>query len=231
MSDEFAVLKERIVHLRRIHLKAIGSFYAFEQLQKFRAPNLIGEELARKHAQALGVYKGFFNIAENALNTELHIAVAKLFDSHKDALHIEKLVNYAEQNQSTITASQQAKLDEDTKYSSELAKVYEGLSRDDLLEIKNALETSSDKISRLKAVRDKEVAHIDLTMPEQLHYLTYQEIAELIELSEKILNLVSKKLYGDVAWFEPYKEQVIEGCQALLTLVAKSGDITELESE
>lgn len=227
MSDEFSVLKERVERLRRIHLKAIGSFNAFEQLQEFRAPNLIGKELAQKHAEALGTYKGFFNIAENALNTELHIAVAKLFDSHKDALHIEKLVNYAEQNQSTITASQQANLDEDKEYSSELAKVYEGLSREDLLTIKNELEAAKDKIARLKDVRDKEVAHVDIKKPEQLKYLTYQEFVELIELSEKILNLVSKRLYGDVAWFEPYKEQVIEGSQSLLRLVAKSERIAE----
>lgn len=226
MSDEFTVLKERVERLRRIHLKALGSFNAFEQLQEFRAPNLIGKELAHKHAQALGVYKGFFNVAENALNTELHIAVAKLFDSHKDALHIEKLVNYAEQNQHTITASQQANLDEDKEYSSELAKMYEGLSREDLLTIKNELKAAKDKIARLKDVRDKEVAHVDIKMPEELTYLTYQEFADLIELSEKILNLASKKLYSDIAWFEPYKEQVIEGSQALLRLIAKSEGIS-----
>ena len=136
MSDEFKVLKERVERLRRIHLKAIGSFNAFEQLKEFRAPNLIGKELAGLHAQAIGTYKGFFNIAENALNTELHIAVAKLYDSHKDALHIEKLVNYAEQNQASITTSQQAALGENKEYSSELAKVYEGLNRVELLQIK-----------------------------------------------------------------------------------------------
>ncbi len=225
MSDEFSVLKERIERLRKIHLKAIGAFNAFEQLQEFRAPNLIGEELAHKHAQAVGVYKGFFNVAENALNTELHIAVAKLFDSHKDALHIEKLVNYAEQNQRTISARQQASLDEDAEYSSELAKVYEGLSRDDLLEIKSSLESAGDKIARLKDVRDKEVAHVDVKKQENLKYLTYEEFAELIELSKKILNLISKKLYGDIAWFELYKEQVVEGSQLLLRLVAKSEGI------
>jgi hypothetical protein len=71
------------------------------------------------------------------------------------------------------------------------------------------------------------VAHVDIKKPEQLTYLTYQEFADLIELSEKILNLVSKRLYGDIAWFEPYKEQVIEGSQSLLRLVAESEGITK----
>lgn len=227
MSDEFKTLKERVERLRKIHLKAIGSFNVFEQLQEFRAPNLIGNELAHKHAEAIGVYKGFFNTAEHALNTEMHIAVAKLYDSHKDALHIEKLVNYAEQNQSELTASQKAELDEDSTYSSELATVYEGLNRDDLLAIKTDLEAAKDKIERLKEVRDKEVAHINIKKPAKLKYLTYQEFVELIELSDKILNLVSQKLYSDVAYFVPYKEQVVEDTKSLLRLIAKSEGIAE----
>lgn len=227
MSKEFLILKERVERLRRIHLKAVAAFNAFEQLQEFRAPNLIGQELAHKHAQAMGAYKGFFNTAENALNTELHIAVAKLFDSHKDALHIEKLISYAEQNQTTISTKQQTDLDESSDYSSELARVYEGLSKADLLGVKRDLEAANDKIARLKIVRDKEVAHVDIKKQEKIEYLTYQEFAELIDLSEKMLNLVSKKLYGDVAWFEPYREQVIEDSKSLLRLVAKSEGIVD----
>lgn len=225
MEDEISTLKSRVERLRRLHLKAIGAFNAFEQMQEYRAPNLIGQELAHKHAQAVGVYRGFFNIAENALNTELHISVAKLFDSHKSALHIEKLVNYAEQNQTQITTAQQAALD-DAEVASEIAKVYEGLNRQELLQIKANLGSARDKIERLKNVRDKEVAHVNLAEPE-LAYLTYQEFADLIGLSEKILNLVSQKLYGDVAWFENYGDQVVEDTKSLLRLISKSEGISE----
>jgi hypothetical protein len=229
--SEFSILKERVERLRKIHLRALASFNAFEQIQEYRAPNLIGKELAHKHAEAIGVYKGFFNTVEHALNTELHIAVAKLFDSHKDALHIEKLVNYAEQNQAVLTAAQQTDLDDDTGYSSELAKVYEGLNHKELVGIKADLGTVHDKITRLKTVRDKEVAHINVKKPEELKYLTYQEFVELISLSERILNLVSKKLYGDVAWFDNYRDQVIEDTKSLLALVGKSQGIFEKQAD
>lgn len=228
MSDELTIIKERVVRLRRIHLKAIASFNAFEQLKEFRAPNLIGKELAKKHAEAIGTYKGFFNTAENALNTELHIAVAKLFDSHKDALHIEKLVNYAEQNQQKISAIQINSLDENSEFATELARVYEGLNKDDLLEIKSDLNTAKDKIARLKLVRDKQVTHEDIGK-QKIEYLTYQEFHELIELSEKIINLISEKIYSDVAYFVPYKEQVVEDTKSLLRLVAKSEGVESVE--
>lgn len=227
MSSEFELLKERVEKLRRIHLKAMSSFRVFEEIQEYRAPNIHGKELARLHAQAMGAYKGFFNIAEHALNTEVHLAVAKLFDSHKDALHIEKLVNYAEQNQASLTSAQTADLDDEDEYSSELARVYEGLSREDLLAIRTDLITSEDAINRLKTVRDKEVAHIDIKHTEELEYLTYQEFVDLIDLSERILNLVSRKIYGDVAWFEPYKDEVTQDTQSLLRLVGKTYGITE----
>ncbi len=226
--QEFTVLKERVERLRRIHLKALASFNAYEQIQEFRAPNVVGgAELAQKHAEAIGVYKGFFNTAEHALNTELHIDVAKLFDSHKDALHIERLVNYAAQNRNKISAKGLASLGEDEESSSELASVYEGLKRNDLLSIKSDLDAAKDKIKRLKDVRDKEVAHINLKKPEELDYLSYQEFVELIELSEKILNTVSSKIYSDVVWFEPYKNQVVNDTKSLLRLVAESEGITE----
>ena len=222
MADEFTIFKERVEKLRSLHRKALASYHIFETLQEFRAPNLIGKELAHKHAQSLGAYKGFFNIVVNALNTEMHIAVAKLFDSHKDALHIEKLVNYAEQNQKQLTAAQTAQLDSNNGYSKELAKVYEGLKREDLLSIKSDLEAAKDKIERLKVIRDKQVAHTDIKEKEDLTYLTYEEFADLIQLSEKILNLVSVRLYGNTAWNEIYKNQVLDDTKALLDLVDKS---------
>jgi len=225
MSAELRDLESRVEKLRRIHLKALASFHIFELLKEFRAPNLIGRELAKKHAQSLGAYKGFFNIAEEALNTELHISVAKLFDSHEDALHIEKLVNYAEQNQKSLTKQQTKDLDKDKTYSNELANVYEGLSKDDLKSIKSDLDLAGDKITRLKTIRDTQVAHTDIRKKDDDTSLTFEEFKELIDLSEKIINLVSVRIYGNTAWNEFYKEQVIDDTKALLELVDGSSRV------
>lgn len=230
MIEEFTILKERVERLRKIHLKAIASFHAFEVLQEYRATNIHGAELAGLRAQAVASYKGFFNTAQDALNTELHIAVAKLFDSHKDALHIDKLVNFAEANQTKITASQGAALDEDSAVTTEITRVYPGLDKNDLMGIKNDLDNAREKIARLKNVRDQEVAHINLSQPKTLSYLTYEEFVELISLSEKIVNLISKRLYGDIALFGPYIKQVVGDTQSLLNLVGKAEGIIETRS-
>ena len=223
----YEILKERVDRLREVHLQSIASYYAYEGIQVYRATNLHGEELANKHAEAIGVYKGFFNSAEKALNVNLHLSVAKLFDSHKDALHIEKLLRYTESNQSKLIVEQESDLEGEKEYTAELAKVYAGLDLDDLLEIKADLELAENKIKRLKDIRDQEVAHNNLIKPEKLEYLTYQEFVELIDLSEKILNLISGKIYGDTAYFDPFKKQTIEDTNSLLKLVGKSNRIIE----
>lgn len=224
-EDSFKLLKERVERLRKNHLRALESFHVFEEIQEHRAPNIYGEELAKARAAAIGVYKGFFNPVQNALNTQLHISVAKLFDSHRDALHIDKLVKFAESNQTSITSLQKSELNEGNDAVEEFARTYEGLSKDELHEINVALENSNDTIERLKAVRDQEVAHINLKEPEDIEYLTYQEFADLIQLSEKILNMISRKIYGDIAWFEPYKGQVVDDTKSLLRLVDESEGI------
>src|ERR1700687_818762 len=95
MTKDIEVLKERVERLRRLHLRALGALSALEEMLKFIAPNIVGDERARQNAQAIGVYKGHLNVTRNALNTELHLALAKIYDDHKDALHIVKLINYA----------------------------------------------------------------------------------------------------------------------------------------
>jgi hypothetical protein len=104
MTKDIEVLKERVERLRRLHLRALGALSALEEMLKFTAPNIVGDERARQNAQAMGVYKGYLNVTRNALNTELHLALAKIYDDHKDALHIVKLINYAVGNKKSLTA-------------------------------------------------------------------------------------------------------------------------------
>ena len=223
MSKEFSELHRRILKLRSVHLRALASFNAFEQIQIMRAPNVVGRENAARNARAMGAYKGFFNTAEKALNLEFLISLAKLFDNHKDALHIDKLVNFAEQNQRSFTAEDFAEYNEGRIYLAELKDAYEGMKREDLLEVKNELANVEEITAKLKIMRDKLLAHIELNEP-VLDEITYEEIAMLINTSERILNLVSSKVNHDTAYFGAYQEQVIEDTRRLIGLVRKSED-------
>jgi hypothetical protein len=219
MAKDLEVLKGRVERLRRLHLRALGAYYALEEMLKFIAPNIVGDERAHKNAEAIGVYKGYLNTARKALNTELHMALAKIYDDHKDALHIVKLVNYAVGNKKALTAA-----DPDAEAAEELAEVYEGLTSKEQQEIANDLQQANDKIKRLKDIRNKIVAHEDPSAPDDMPSVSFQELDELIQLHDKIINTISRKYYGNAALFDVYKDQVILDSKSLLQLVADEYD-------
>ncbi|MGJ6122308.1 hypothetical protein QN239_07005 [Mycolicibacterium sp. Y3] len=223
MTSNLDALKKRVERLRALHLKALGSYHALEEMLKFTAPNVVGQAEAHLNAQAAGRYAGFYNTALQALITESHISLAKIFDDHKDALHITKLFKYAVGNKRALIAKHEAKL-VDPEAAEELGEVYEGLSSKDQKEIESDLEQASDKIKRLKAVRDRKVAHEDLRGLDTLDSVSFADLSDLIALSEEILNTISRKFYGNAAMFSPYGDQVVEETKAFLQLLRDDYD-------
>jgi hypothetical protein len=223
MTKDLEVLKERVERLRKLHVRALGSYHALEEMLKFTAPNIVGQDQSHSNAQAARRYAGFFNTARHALSTEVHISLAKIYDDHKDALHIVKLFNYAVGNKKALTSTYKKTLD-DPDAAEELAEVYEGLTAEDRQNISNDLDAASDKVRRLKTIRDKIVAHEDLEGPEGIETLSFQDLSDLIDLHDKIINTISRKYYGNAALFEPYKDQVITESQGLLQLIADDYD-------
>jgi hypothetical protein len=82
--------------------------------------------------------------------------------------------------------------------------------------MEDELESSQPEILRLKTVRDKQVAHENLNHPEEYDYNTYENLANLIEMSERFLNKISVRFYGNTALNSNYKAQVINDTRSLL---------------
>ncbi|MES2876477.1 MAG: hypothetical protein V4678_03325 [Patescibacteria group bacterium] len=216
-------LKERINRLKTLHLQARSAFILNEKMKGYRAPNLLGIELARKHSEDLGAYKGFINIAEKAINTELHITLAKLFDNHNLALHIDVLVRLAKEGQQDLG---DAEISDE-----EVDELYRGLTQDEWAEMDLLIEAQRSQIERLKRIRNTEVAHIDLVTPVDNEYLTYQEMSDLIDLSGEILNRLSIKFLGVGMWDEMYFEEVTRDTERLLELISLSEDESKAQRQ
>ena len=232
MTEDLKVLKERVNRLRKLHLRALGSYHALEQMLKFTAPNIVGKDQADKNAQAFERYAGYLMVARHALETEAHLSLAKIYDDHKDALHIVKLLNYVDGNKKKLTTYK--KLLDDPAGAQELADVYEGLTAKERQRISKDLDAASDKIRRLKDIRDKIVAHEDLKAPEGgIEGVSYQDLSDLIDLHEKIINTISGKHYGETMFSGPYRDDVIAHSQSLLSLIADDYDrfLAEIEMD
>jgi len=220
MSKEFIGLRERIEELRKAHVRAYQYFYAYDKINELRAPNLVGQKKAKNNADAIGLYKGFLNPSVTALMTGFYVELAKIYDSHDDALHLNKLIDYAEANQKHLTVVDFKELNEDRPFMEELVEKYEGLKNKDLLEIRRNLDEHKDKIQRLKTIRDKHIAHLDLNR-KGIKDLTYEEIEQLIILAHDILNVFSQKLDHVTSDYGVIKRQVIEDTENLVKLMGE----------
>ncbi len=240
MSRQFGATVKKIKGLRTELFRAHSSFRAFEVIQEMRAPNLIGDTEASRNAKAMGDFKGFFNVTEHALNTEFLVAMAKLYDDHQDGTSIPKLINYIRGNIKYF------KLKDFVEHNKERADIedrkldYKEIALEDLTEIENELSEQAVQIEKLKILRDKRIAHLEMKNLEDLQSeegprdlelsqtkiddLTYGEIAALISNADTLLNKISSLINKDIAYFEPLKETVTQDSERLISEARKLYD-------
>lgn len=224
MSSEFTELNKRIVRLRRVHQQAFCAFNVYEQLNELRAPNIVGDDEANKNAEVMSSYTGFFTAAESALNLEFLMLIAKLFDTHKDALHISRLINFAEQNQKQLTASDFKAFNEGRPYVDELVVRYEGIKREDLLDVGRRLTEAEPILQKLKDQRDKVMAHENLHR-QGLESISYEEIKRLLDLSHDILNIFSSKTNHETTSYSVLRGQAVDDTKRLIADIRNTDEL------
>lgn len=240
MSKQLGTVIKKVTGLRTELFRAHSSFRAFEVIQEMRAPNIIGKTDAARNAKAIGDYKGFLNIAEHSLNTEFMVALAKLYDGHRQATSIPRLINYIRSNINNLSIDDFAKHFKDSPDLKYRISDYVGVKESDLRIAEGLISGLSPSIEKLKILRVKRIAHLEVKSPEEIvqeteprevmpneskiENLTYGEITELIEMADQILNKLSSLIYKDVAWFEPLKETVTQDSEQLVKLLRETYD-------
>lgn len=240
MSRQLGTVIKKVTKLRTELFRAHSSFRAFEAIQEMRAPNVIGETDAERNAKSIGDYKGFFNVAEHSLNTEFLVALGKLYDSHRQSTSIPKLINYIRANINHLTIDDFSNHFKDSPDLEYRKSDYVGVKEKDLKQAEKIISELSTSIEKLKTLRDKRIAHLEIKSIEELQLevepkelkpedtkiedLTFGEILELIEKADQILNKLSSLIYKDVAWFEPLKDTVTNDSEQLIQLVRATYD-------
>lgn len=103
MVEEF---KKLFYHFKRVqnrYTHLLPTFWTFDSLEIFRAPNRVGSRMAQANVKILNSYRGFFFPIKEALRIHLLLELSKFFDKSHQAVHIPKLVSYAEENLSKLT--------------------------------------------------------------------------------------------------------------------------------
>ncbi len=242
MSKQFGAVVKKITGLRTEIFRASSSFRAYEVIQEMRAPNIIGTADASRNAKAMGDFKGFFNVAEHAMNTEFLVALAKLYDEHPDGTSIPKLLKYVQGNIKHLKLTDFVEYNKDRPDIEERKSDYVGITLADINEIEAEITKLAPQIKKLKDLRDKRIAHLEMKNLEELQSesepkdlkqsaskiddLKYGEINTLITTADNILNKISSLINRDIAYFVPLKETVTHNSEELIKVIRSTYDST-----
>ncbi|WKZ29357.1 MAG: hypothetical protein QY323_01345 [Patescibacteria group bacterium] len=220
----------KTMHRRYYH--ALSFFYLFDALREARAPNVLGQEEAEANVKTMSGYRHFFILAEKAFRTNCLLELAKMFDTSKQALSINKVLGFTEGNMKNLTveAFEEYNQNRSREFLDELVVKYKAMNYGELVDIKKMLDRHADTLARLETYRDKWLAHDDVEKP-QPPELTVDEIRDLLDVLARVLNAITGRLNsetwtyshveaeakGDVRTvidhlrrFEPYKRQETE---------------------
>jgi len=172
------------------------------------APNIVGESEAKENVKIMNKYRNFFVIVQESLQHDFFLELGKLLDASNQSLHINKVVNFTENNLEKLTVDAFKAYNQDRQLIKELTERYKGVEHSDLVIIKNLLDSQKSTIEKLKTYRDSWIAHDDAKKP-QRPIINVQEVKDLFDVLKKILNTISGKL-NDETWSYHHVEQDVK---------------------
>ena len=197
-SNEFKTLMDYAKEMHHRYFRAFSAFYAFEALKEVRAPNIVGKSDAEENAKTMARYNNFFTPVEEALRVYFFLELAKMFDSSRQALHINKILNFTTSNlkKLTVDAFKEYNQSQSRAFLETLVSEYKGMDHAELIKIKKMLNKHKATLEKLETYRDKWLAHDDKKKP-KIPSITGEEIKSLFEVLAKMLNTITGRLNSE----------------------------------
>src|SRR3989338_9005743 len=182
-SSEFKTLMEYAKEMHHRYFRANSAFYAFESLKEVRAPNIVGQSDAEENAKTMARYNGLFTPAEEALRVYFFLLISRMFDSSKQALHINKILNFTASNlkKLTVDAFREYNKSQPRAFLETLVNEYKGMDHNELVSIKKMLGEHETTLKKLDKYRNKWLAHEDIKKKPRPPSITGEEIRALFE--------------------------------------------------
>lgn len=190
--SEFKTLMDYAKEMHHRYFRALTAFYAYEALRESIATNIVGQSEAEENAKTIGKYNNFFGPAQEAMRVYFFLELAKMFDSSKQALHINKVLNFTVSNLKNLTVDdfKEYNQHQPRAFLETLVKEYKGIDHNELVAIKDMLSEHGTMLKKLDTYRDKWLAHDDKKKPE-LPPITGEEIRALFDVLAKMLNAIT----------------------------------------
>lgn len=218
--------KERFLEIQQLFRRmsneicvVVESYYIWRALVFARSIPEVGQERADKNAQLMSFYKDFFIPTEHSHLQVFIVGLMKFFDKNPSALSFKGLISQIQFNKDDLTI-------EDLKNARphledvELAKdSYSPIKEETINYLEEIFKKHESLIPKLKDIRDKELAHIDI----KAHMGTFvpNEIEILIEDIQSMFNKLSNDFDLSVTVFSHLKEDSISNTHFLLETLEK----------
>lgn len=197
-STEFKTLIDYAKELHRRYFRALSAFYAYEALREVIGTNIVGQSEAEENAKTIGRYNNFFGPSQEALRVYFFLELAKMFDSSKQALHINKVLNFTASNlkKLTVDAFREYNRNQPRAFLETLVNEYKGMDHKELVDIKKMLNEHKNTLEKLDTYRNKWLAHDDKKKPESPS-ITGEELRALFDVLAKMLNSITGRLNSE----------------------------------
>ncbi len=183
---EFETLREKLLKMGHVLSQATESFSAFEALMELSAPNVVGKKEAGENVAEMNKYIGFFGSIQDAHRVRAMLKLSHMFDKHRDALSLEKLLNTAEGQGKFLTKEAFTKANAGRPFLEEMEKEYVGIQKKTITHLRSLIDSRREIIARLLSERDQYLAHTDWKAIKQK--ITSGDMRDLIEIAETVIN-------------------------------------------
>lgn len=191
MPSSFEKLMSYIKELQKRYHRAFAAYHVFDSFNSLKAENIVGEVEANQNVKVINSFKDFFLISHEATRVYFFLELAKIFDESKEALQINKIVNFTAARRRQLTVDEFVAYNGDRELLSAIIERYQAISNEDIKALRELLENYRTTIDNLILYRDKWLAHDDLKKPE-LPQISKGEIEDLFSVIALIINALGK---------------------------------------
>lgn len=221
MNDsEYIKFQLYLKRLRSIYLRATCAFHIFETIEKLLAPNIVGSKKAKENAAIMSRFNNFFQVSRHALKFYFFIELARMLDTAKQSLHLDKLINFAESNRKKINVDEFKNNNQNRSFLQELANNYEGIKKEDLEHIRTKLAKTKPIRDKLIKYRDQNLAHEDINKEKVA--ISSKEIYQILDLIAEILNIFSYKTEFSTTTYKFAIDNCIEDTKNIIKYLKKN---------
>lgn len=212
-KEKFTEIQNLFKRLSDEIIIVVGSYYIWRSLFTALSIPEVGKDIAEKNARLMNLYKDFFISTQRAHLSTFIIGVMKFFDKNPLALSFKGLICQIQFNKENLTVQDLKEAHPHLEKIGAVPEYYLPIKDEAMDVIDNIIKKHEILISKLKDIRDKELAHVDIK-PHKGDFVP-NDVEILINDIQETFNKLSNNFDLSVTTFDFIKQDAINNTRFL----------------